>query len=83
MICGANVHGNLQYHDARAGAFIGSSSAGCPGNTIGGNLQVNNNTAPMQVFSNAVGNDLQCGGNSSITGRGNTAKHKQGQCAAF
>lgn len=53
------------------------------GNTVSGNLQDQNNKGATQVFSNVVGNDLQCYGNASITGGGNTAKFKQGQCAAF
>jgi hypothetical protein len=53
------------------------------GNTVTGNLQDQNNKGKTQVFSNVVGNDLQCYGNASITGGGNTAKFKQGQCAAF
>jgi hypothetical protein len=53
------------------------------GNTVTGNLQDQNNKGATQVFSNVVGNDLQCYGNASITGGGNTAKFKQGQCAAF
>jgi hypothetical protein len=30
-----------------------------------------------------VGSNLQCQNNSGITGSGNTAKQKQGQCASF
>jgi hypothetical protein len=42
------------------------------------------NTAATQVFGNKVSNTLQCQSNTaSITGGGNTAKQKQGQCAAF
>ena len=52
-------------------------------NTIGGNLTDQNNTAATQVFTNAVTKTLQCNGNSSISGGGNTASSKQGQCAAF
>jgi hypothetical protein len=35
------------------------------------------------VFNNAVKGILQCSGNTAITGGGNTAAQKQGQCAAF
>jgi hypothetical protein len=42
-----------------------------------------NNTAAIQVGFNKVKNTLQCQGNSAITGGGNTAMQKQGQCAAF
>ena len=53
------------------------------GNHVTGNLVGQSNTAPIQVFTNAVGNNLQCQSNTSITGGGNTAKGKQGQCSAF
>jgi hypothetical protein len=57
------------------------------GNTIGGTLQVQNNTDAAknatQVLNNHVSQNLVCSGNTSITGQGNTAKSKQGQCATF
>jgi hypothetical protein len=53
------------------------------GNTVGGNLQDNNNTGATQVFNNLVDNNQQCQQDSEITGGGNTAKSKQGQCAAY
>jgi microsomal dipeptidase-like Zn-dependent dipeptidase len=57
------------------------------GNTVGGNMQVQNNTDAAtnatQVMNNHVSQNLVCSGNTSITGQGNTAKSKQGQCATF
>jgi hypothetical protein len=53
------------------------------GNTMVGNLQDQNNPAPTQVFTNSVGGNLQCQGNTAISGGGNTALSKQGQCSAF
>jgi hypothetical protein len=53
------------------------------GNSVAGNLQDQNNMQPTQVFRNAVGGNLLCHNDSSITGGGNTAKSKLGQCAAF
>lgn len=53
------------------------------GNTVTGNLVDQGNTAPTQVFNNIVGNNLQCASNTSISGGGNTAKSKQGQCTNF
>jgi len=53
------------------------------GNTVGGNLRDNNDTGAAQVFNNLVDNNLQCQQDSVITGGGNTAKSKQGQCAAY
>jgi hypothetical protein len=53
------------------------------GNRVTFILQDQNNSAPTQVFYNIVGGILQCQNNASITGAGNTARLKQGQCAAF
>jgi microsomal dipeptidase-like Zn-dependent dipeptidase len=57
------------------------------GNTVDKNLQVENNTDAAanstQVLNNHVSLTLLCSGNTSITGHGNTAKSKQGQCATF
>ena len=53
------------------------------GNTVGGNLQDDGNTAPTQVFRNTVTGSLQCVSDSSVTGGGNTAAQKVGQCAVF
>jgi len=50
---------------------------------VTGILQDQNNTAPTQVFNNSVGSILQCQNDTSITGGGNTARLKQGQCATF
>jgi hypothetical protein len=52
-------------------------------NIVGRNLHDENNTGPTQVFNNTVAQYLQCRNDSSITGGGNTAKQKQGQCSSF
>jgi hypothetical protein len=75
--CGGNtISGNLQVQNNTAPTTI-------DGNRVGGNLQDQNNTALTQVFGNTVTGNLQCQNNSTITGGGNTAKQKQGQCAGF
>lgn len=75
---GNTVGGNLQVSNNSAAVQVEH-------NSVGNNLQVQNNTASTAVFSNAVNANLQCSGNSSslITGGGNTAAQKQGQCAGF
>ncbi len=70
------VSGNLQNLNSTAATVI-------DGNTVGGNLQAGNNTVSTQVFNNSVTNNLQCQNDTSITGGGNTAKQKQGQCSSF
>ena len=81
-VCGATINGNLHFEENGVAVDIGSSS-GCAGNSIGGNLHVEDNTAQVLIFNNTIGNNLQCDGNSSINGAGNTAKKKQNQCSSF
>ncbi len=76
MCPGNTVGGDLQVGN-NAGAV------GIMGNSVTGNLQVQKDTGSSMVFSNNVGKNLQCSGNTTITGSGNTAAQKQGQCAAF
>lgn len=74
---GNSVGGNLQVQNNTAATTI-------IGNTVNGNLQDQSNTAPTEIFTNTVGGNLQCQSNtSSVTGGGNTASKKQGQCATF
>ncbi len=70
------VGGNLADQNNTAATVIDS-------NTVNGNLTDQNNTVESQVFNNAVTANLQCSGDSAITGGGNTAKSKKGQCATF
>ena len=83
QICGTNVKGNLQIHNNGTAIAIGDPSMSCAGDTIGNDLQVNNNTAALQVFDDSAGGNLQCQNNTSIAGGGDTAKSLQGQCAGF
>jgi len=73
---GNTVGNNLTVQNNTAATFVDN-------NHVTGNLQDQNNTAPTQVFTNIVGNNLQCQSDPSITGGGNTAKSKQGQCSTF
>jgi hypothetical protein len=70
------VTGDLQIINNAAGVQL-------VGNGVGGNLQVLNNNGSAQVFSNRVTYNLQCQSDSSITGGGNTAASKRGQCSRF
>lgn len=83
QVCGTTVSGNLQFQNNGTAVQIGSASAACTGNTVGGNLLVDSNTASTQLFNNNITLNLNCAANSSITGGGNRAKGKNGQCAAF
>jgi hypothetical protein len=84
QVCGANVKGNATLQSNAGAVQIGSAvPSACAGNTIGGNLVVQQNTGSIGVFANAVTGNLVCQNNSSITGNGNTARLKEGQCAGF
>ncbi|HEV7137196.1 MAG TPA: DUF5666 domain-containing protein [Steroidobacteraceae bacterium] len=82
QICGAAIDRNLQYQNNGAAVTIGGDS-GCAGNTIGGNLQINDNSAPAVILDNAVSGNLQCENDASVSGGGNSARKKQGQCASL
>ena len=50
QVCGTVVKGDLQVHNNSSPVMIGSSSHACPGNTVGGNLEVVT-TLPKSWFS--------------------------------
>jgi len=52
-------------------------------NNVGKNLLLQTDSGSTAVFNNTVVNNLKCETNSSISGGGNTAKKKDGQCASF
>jgi beta-glucosidase len=83
VICDSTVAGNLLVQDSAAAApwNIGL----CGGNTIGGNLEFQDNAATANVISdNKVAGNLNCQGNGGVTGKGNTAGKKLlGQCAGL
>ena len=81
QVCGAAIGGNLLIQNNAGAVQIGSAS--CRGNNVSGNMEVDNNAAPIGIFNNTVGGNLNCQQDPFITGSGNTAKKKQGQCAAF
>ena len=94
--CGNTVGGDLQVQNNSAAVTIDYNTVGgnltdqnnsaattVDNNTVGNNLTDQNNTAHTQVSSNSITKNLQCNGNTSISGSGNTASSKQGQCATF
>ena len=81
-ICGTSVGGNLQVGNNAAAVLVGAPSS-CAGNTVKGNLQITNDSGATEVFNNIVGNQLQCQNNKTISGGGNQAGAKQGQCGTF
>jgi len=73
---GNTVKGNLTVQSNTAATVVDN-------NTVSGNLQDQSNTASTQVFTNVIGGNLQCQSNTTISGGGNKAKSKQGQCSAY
>jgi hypothetical protein len=76
MCPGNVVHGNLQVQNNTAAAAVYN-------NIVTGNLQIQNNTGSAMVFGNGVSKNLLCDGNTTISGGGNTAHQKQGQCVNY
>jgi hypothetical protein len=79
FIRNSHIDGNLQIHNGTDFFSIGFH---IDGNTIGGNLEFNQNTGSSDISGNMIIGNLQCEKNMPPpTGGANTAKHKQGQCA--
>jgi hypothetical protein len=53
------------------------------GDTVTGNLEDLQNLGATQVVNNTIGGTLACKQDANITGSGNTAGSKQGQCSTF
>jgi hypothetical protein len=95
MLLGQQVGGNVQVHNGSTVTINGGSTGGnvqiqngtsavdISSVVIGGQLHIQNNTGSVRVFNNRIDKNLHCQNNASITGGGNTAKQKQGQCSAF
>jgi hypothetical protein len=83
QICQATVSGNLEISGNAIPIQIGNPQNFCFGSSFGKNVDISGNTAPVTVYENTVGKNLSCSGNTSITGGGNTAQQKGGQCAGF
>jgi hypothetical protein len=58
----------------------GATSSGCPGNTVGGNPQVQNNTANVSVDYNTVGGNLQVDNDSAMTDVSGNSVGKNLEC---
>jgi hypothetical protein len=67
QICDASVHGNLQFHNNGTAVEIGSLSQSCLGNTVGGNVEVQNNTGSAAILDNVILGNLQDNNNTAPT----------------
>jgi uncharacterized repeat protein (TIGR03803 family) len=82
-ICGTAVNGDLEIDNNASTVQVGSNSGSCAGNVIGGHVEFENNTALIQGFNNTILDIMECDGNNSVTGAGNSARQKTDQCSAF
>jgi hypothetical protein len=84
-LCGISVSGNVSVLDNGIPIEVGSPQASCAENFLAGNLAINNNSDPIDVYKNLISGalGLSCTNNNSIAGAANFAVLKEGQCAAF
>jgi hypothetical protein len=79
FIRNSHIGGNLNIH---GGTDFFATGFHIDGNTIGENLAFNRNSGASDISANAIAENLVCNGNMPPpVGAGNTAEHKQGQCA--
>ena len=83
LICGTSVGGNAGLVGNQAPIAMGEASARCGANTIANNFSITNNSALVQLFNDSAGGAMNCSGNVSIRGYGDTAGSLWNQCAGF
>jgi hypothetical protein len=83
QICGTTIRGSVNFEGNDTAVVIGQGTLSCPGNTVGGSVTIIGNAASVIVDGNTITDSLNCAGNRTIAGSGNTAAHKLGQCALF
>lgn len=81
QVCGVTIGGNMTYHDAGAPVSIGSATPMCLGNTVGGDLQVHNNTGNVDITRNTVQGNLQIQNDTGSTGVFSNTIRKNLQCS--
>ena len=76
-VCGTVIKGSLQVENDGSPIEIGANKANaCAGNTVGNNLQADNNYAALSIDDNNVGGNLQVNNNTATTDvSGNTVAH--------
>jgi hypothetical protein len=87
-ICGTTVHGGLTLNGSGTPMLIGG--AGCTGNSVVGNVEVENNVVPADapysasISDNTVGGNLDCQHDipaaTGIPGSNVVHISKQGEC---
>ena len=67
QVCDSRINGNVQFQNNGTAVQIGSAFPACTGNTIGGNLEVQNNTGETRIFDNTVKGNLHDQDNTGST----------------
>ena len=81
LISGSTIGGTLQISNSFA---LRKSNFRITINSIGGNLEFNDNKGASNISTNTIVGTLDCSGNvPAPTGSGNTAATKSGQCATL
>jgi hypothetical protein len=83
QVCATKVAWNLAVYANATPVQIGSQDSSCPGNSFGKNGSVTYDTAATGFYNNKVAKNLSCSNNTSISGGGNNAQKKLGQCLSF
>jgi subtilase family serine protease len=89
VICGSTIDASLNVSNNKATTVIGTGQGCAAGNSIGGNVGVNNNKVsggPSAVIGgNTIGGNVACATNSPApAGGGNTVSGSEsGQCTGF
>jgi len=67
-VCGTMIKGNLVVQNSSSPVEIGASNPNaCPGNTVGNDLQAQNNNAKLSIDYNKVGGNLQVNNDTAAT----------------
>jgi len=83
-ICNSTLYGSLTLEDNEGSIAIGGKAgSACTGNVVGRELQIIGDRGAITVENNVVTDELECYWNRSISGSGNTADEKRGECRAF
>ena len=82
-VCGSKIAGNLSVSSNAAPVTVGAPDISCPGSSFANNVTLQDNTALVKIYDNQVQKNLACTNNLSITGGGNQAQAKNGQCSGF
>lgn len=84
QICETTVMGNFNLHNSSSTVQIGSQNhAFCGGNVVGGNMQIQQNDGTITIYDNSIRRVLHCDHNANVSGSGNSAGKKIGQCTSL